>query len=332
MAYLCGRLCQTDLFQHWTDMAQIPPFPVPVEDDDAPDDADTPPMSFDEFNKRLFELGTTRAEFAAEMRIAERTSRSWKSEGTAIPFYVEATLKLMRRLKDHGLPWSLSGRTPVPAGMRSSRAAATERRRAIRGAAASLIRVDEIVERLRSENRTLAPWEVDLDGECAQLGRLKLRFKLRPEGGFVPLSYERSDGVYDTDADWPFLEDGFGCIAGEMQKQGQRFVPELQLGQALRRPNGYVLWEQRLAPNVVVTVSDAALLELMPESIEPLRRMFLNMNRERLAKYVTQTTDFLLGFGDPATGLTTIHLKAPELRDANLKRMFPDAPDQPEDF
>ena len=313
-------------------MARIPPFPVPADVDDAPDDDDSPPMSFDEFNDRLYALGTTRAEFAAEMRIAERTSRSWKSDGTAIPFYVEAILKLMRRLKDHGLPWSLNGRTLVPPGMPSSKAAATARRRAIRGAAASFLRVDEIVERLRAENRSLAPWEVDLEGECAQLGRLKLRFKLRPEGGFVPLSYERSDGAYDADADWPFLVDGFGCIAGEMQKQGQQFAPELQLGAAIRRPSGYVLWEQRLAPNVVVTVPDAALLELMPESVEPLRRIFLDMNRSRLVKYITQTTEFQLGFGDHMTGLLTLNLDATALRAAKLRRIFPSAPDQPEDF
>ena len=313
-------------------MARIPPFPVPADVDDAPDDDDAAPLSFDQFNERLYELGTTRAEFAAEMKIAERTSRSWKSEGAAIPFYVDATLKLMRRLKDHGLPWSLNGRTPVPPGMPSSKAAATERRRAMRAAAASFIGVDEIVGRLRGENRTLAPWAVDLEGECAQLGTLKLRFKLRPEGGFVPLSYERSDGEYDADADWPFLVDGFGCIAREMQKQNQKFAPELRLGRAIRRPKGYVLWEQRLAPSVVVTVSDDALLELMPESVEPLRRLFLDINRERLARYAEQTNDFVLGFGDPATGLTTINLKAPELRDAKLRRLFPAAPGQPEDF
>ena len=313
-------------------MARIPPFPVPADVDDAPDDDDTPPMSFDEFNDCLHELGTTRAEFAAEMRIAERTSRSWKSEGTAVPFYVEATLKLMRRLKDHGLPWSLNGRTLVPPGMPSSKAAATARRRAIRGAAASFIGVDEIVERLRSENRSLAPWAVDVEGESAQLGTLKLRYKLRPEGGFIPLSYERSDGEYNADDDWPFLVDGFGCIARELQKENMQFAPELQLGQAIRRPNGYVLWEQRLAPNVVVTVSDAALLELMPESIEQLRRMFLDMNRSRLAKHVAQTTEFLLGFGDHATGLTTVNLDATALRAAKLRRLFPAAPDQPEEF
>jgi hypothetical protein len=313
-------------------MARLPPLPIAADVDDAPDDEAGSPLSFEAFNNYLYDLGTTRPEYAAEMRIAERTSRSWRSEGTPIPFYVDATLKLMRRLKDHGLPWRLDDRTPVPPGMPSSKAAATARRRAIRAAAASFIGVDEIVDRLRSDNKALAPWAVDLEGEWAQLGTLKLRFKVRPEGGFIPLSYERSDGEYDADADWPFLVDGFGCIAREMQKQGLRFHPELLLGPPLRRPQGYVLWEQRLAPNLVVTVSDDALRELMPQSLDPIRRMFLDMNRTRLAAHIAQMTDYLLAFGDPTTGLLTIKLNATELRAAKLRPIFPAEPDEPEDL
>jgi len=304
-----------------------------VSDETEDDDPTEQEVTAQRFIDLLASLGLTRAEFAADAGLAERTVRSYgpRDGGTPVPGPVVATVRLMRRLKDHGLPWRLSGRTMVPPGMRDSALSAKARRRAMRNAVASFFEVDEIVQRLRTETRPLAPWAVDLERECAQLGTLELRFKRRPEGGFVPLSYFRSDDAYDAAADWTFLVDGFGCIARALESENESFIGSLQLARAKRMPAGYAMWEERLSPRLVVVIPDSAFCSpLVGEDLEE-RRRFLDDNRTRLARYLAQISNYE-SMHDPRTGLLTVVFDAEMFAAAKLlRRVFRDSSDTGED-
>jgi len=301
------------------------------DDETEDDDSAERELTAQRFADSLEYLGLTRAEFAEDVGLAERTVRAYgpRDGGAPVPGPVVATVRLMRRLKDHGLPWRLSGHTIVPPRLGSSASTAQTRRRAMRNAVASFFEVDEIVQRLRSEPRPLAPWAVDLKRECAQLGTLELRFKRRPEGGFVPLSYHRSDDAYDADADWTFLVDGFGCIARALEAEGKSGVGTLQLGRAKRMPFGYAMWEERLAPRLVVAIPDSAFPGALATQDQDDRCRFLDANRKRLARYLAQTANYEK-MHDPSTGLLTVKLDAGMFEAANLRKVFPDSTDDGE--
>lgn len=299
-----------------------------IEDDDQTEQE----VTAQRFADLLANLGLTRAEFASDAGLAERTVRSYgpRDGGTPVPGPVVATVRLMRRLKDHGLPWRLSGRTLVPPGQGDSALTAKARRRAMRNAVASFFEVDEIVQRLRKESRPLLPWTVDLERECAQLGTLELRFKRRPEGGFVPLSYHRTDDAYDAGADWTFLVDGFGCIARELEAEGESFIGTLQLGRAKRTPAGYVMWEERLAPRLAVVIPDSAFSESLGTQDPEDRRRLLDANRVRLARYFAGTAHYE-SMHDPRTGLLTAIMDESMLTAAKLRMTLPESTDDGED-
>lgn len=286
------------------------------------DEDDASPADVDECVALMGALGITKAEFSAESGYPVRKMNTWKrGSGVEIPPAVISSLRSQRRLKDHGLPWRLNSRTPAPPGTRSSKLCAGERRRAVRAAVGSFYDVDEIIRSARAENRPLGLWAVDLERDRAQLGIMTVHFKRRPEGGIIPLSYERSDGEYDARVDWPHIEEAIGCIARKLEKEGQPFRAKLQFCRAKRTTGGYALWEEAFRPSVVVTILDSELPDYLVDADDAMRRLYLDLNRSRLAKFVEQTFELRLGFGDPETGLNVIKLEAAELRMANLRRV-----------
>jgi hypothetical protein len=136
----------------------------------------------------------------------------------------------------------------------------------------------------------------------------------------VPLSYRRDDDAYEVDADWAYLADGFACIARELERVGKRPFARLVLSRAKVTSQGFVMWEETLAPKLVVTIPHTAFSDSYASADLERKRWALDNSRAGLAAFLApQASADYASRHDPTTGLLRIEMDQAMLNAAGLR-------------
>lgn len=275
-------------------------------------------MTVNELREHLDELGLTQVEGAQLLGANARTMRRWIAGDLEVPAAVESALRAWLRLHRAGLAWK-----PEDALIEANDqdGLALHRYHALA--------LDEILTRVDQRGGPATPWEVDLAHGRAHLGKqVELSFYTLANGGFSPQSYCRRDGLApDLVRDRVLLEDGYACIARELERDARPSRPALTLGTAKLvtsqdQPARLVLWEQRPFPTVVVIIpADVARAVLGSSATRDELEEFANRNLGGLAAYAQR----LLSRGSwPINGLGAREFIFDEarLREAKLRRFL----------
>ncbi len=160
-------------------------------------------MNKAEFNNYLKELGLTQVEAAMLLSVSSRTVRRWAENPEEIPGPVEQALCAWLNLHHLGLSWRPDSVSFIT---EDAEQIALHRRHTID--------LDSLLQKVKDRGGPAAPWEVDLERNCATLGPLHVSFYSLKSGSFSPSFYHRSDDIpHDIDRDWQLIEDAFACIA-----------------------------------------------------------------------------------------------------------------------
>jgi transcriptional regulator with XRE-family HTH domain len=170
-------------------------------------------MNKTEFRNCLEALDLTPENLATILSVSNRTVSRWledSNENVDIAGPLAEILRTWTMLKQAGLPWKPSDQPKNDNWIQDQ----VTRLRELAN------QLEATIHRVKTRGGPSAPWKVDLKGQLATLGPIRLSFYRIINDNFSPGFYSRSDKDPDFDRDMSILEDAIFCIDQAIQEQG----------------------------------------------------------------------------------------------------------------